>query len=115
MNTIRGAWDTQAYVNENGRLESMQIRINIENVIKRANDAISRGQSGTALQLLRKGIDALSSKSDSYSQQAKEKLQTMLDDLDQQRQSRDAVEREEIENRERNDDMDALFGDKKKW
>lgn len=111
----KGRMDTQAYVNENGRLESMQIRINIENVIKRANDAISRGQSGTALQLLRKGIDALSSKSDSYSQQAKEKLQTMLDDLDQQRQSRDAVEREEIENRERNDDMDALFGDKKKW
>lgn len=58
----KGRLDTQTYVTENARLETMQIRINIENVIKRANDSIARGQPGTALQLLRKGIDALSTK-----------------------------------------------------
>ncbi|MCV5802431.1 hypothetical protein OFN34_26880, partial [Escherichia coli] len=46
----KGRLDTQTYVTENARLETMQIRINIENVIKRANDSIARGQPGTALQ-----------------------------------------------------------------
>lgn len=78
----KGRLDTQTYVTENARLETMQIRINIENVIKRANDSIARGQPGTALQLLRKGIDALSTKSDPYSIQAKQKLEEMLGDLD---------------------------------
>ncbi len=58
----KGRFETQAYVAENARLETIQIRINIENVIKRANDSILRGQPGTAIQLLRKGIDVLSSK-----------------------------------------------------
>ncbi len=74
----KGRLDTQTYVTENARLETMQIRINIENVIKRANDSIARGQPGTALQLLRKGIDALSTKNDAYSIQAKQNLKTCL-------------------------------------
>ncbi len=57
---------------ENARLETIQIRINIENVIKRANDSISRGQPGTAIQLLRKGNTFLATKNDAYSNQAKE-------------------------------------------
>ena len=50
----KGRFETQAYVAENSRLETIQIRINIENVIKRAKEATVRGQPGTALQLLRK-------------------------------------------------------------
>lgn len=111
----KGRFDTQGYVAENARLEQIQIRINIENVIKRANDSVLRGQAGTAKQLLKKGIDALASKNDSYSSQAKEKLQGMLDDLDQKRQSKDAQDMMQREEKERNNDMDALFGEKKKW
>ncbi|MGB1321027.1 MAG: DNA repair protein [Vibrio gallaecicus] len=111
----KGRFDTQAYVTENARLETIQIRINIENVIKRANDSIARGQPGTALQLLRKGIDALNSKNDTYSNQAREKLQNMLNDLDQKRVDKNAEQLQQIESKERDDDMDALFGQKKKW
>lgn len=111
----KGRFETQAYVVENARLETIQIRINIENVIKRANDSISRGQPGTAIQLLRKGIDALATKNDSYSTQAKEKLQQMLNDLDQKRQDKNAQDLQQIESKERDEDMDALFGQKKKW
>ncbi len=111
----KGRFDTQGYVAENARLEQIQIRINIENVIKRANDSVLRGQVGTAKQLLKKGIDALASKNDSYSSQAKEKLQGMLDDLEQKRQSKDAQDMMQREEKERNNDMDALFGEKKKW
>tara|TARA_B100001057_G_C22850765_1_gene950879 strand:+ start:182 stop:949 length:768 start_codon:yes stop_codon:yes gene_type:complete len=111
----KGRFETQAYVVENARLETIQIRINIENVIKRANDSISRGQPGTAIQLLRKGIDALATKNDAYSMRAKEKLQQMLNDLDQKRQDKNAHDLQQMESKEREDDMDALFGQKKKW
>ncbi|CSC31883.1 DNA repair ATPase [Vibrio cholerae] len=111
----KGRFETQAYVAENARLETIQIRINIENVIKRANDSILRGQPGTAIQLLRKGIDVLSSKNDSYSNQAREKLQTMYDELEQKRQNKSASDLQQIEENERKSDMDVLFGEKKKW
>lgn len=111
----KGRFDTQAYVEENARLETIQVRINIENVIKRAKDAIVRGQPGTAVQLLRKGLDALSTKNDNYSNQAREQLQKMYDELEQKRQSKSAEELQQMEEKEREDDMDALFGQKKKW
>jgi len=111
----KGRFETQAYVAENARLETIQIRINIENVVKRANDSIGRGQPGTAAQLLRKGLDVLSSKSDNYSVQAREKLQTMYDDLEKRRQSKNAADLEKKEENERQHDMDMLFGEKKKW
>lgn len=111
----KGRFETQAYVTENARLETIQVRINIENVIKRSNDAIVRGQPGTAIQLLRKGIDALSTKNDNYSNQAREKLQAMFDDLEAKRQNKNAEELHQIEEDQRKTDMDALFGEKKKW
>ncbi|EDP58929.1 hypothetical protein [Vibrio sp. AND4] len=111
----KGRLNTQSYVAENARLETMQIRINIENVIKRANDSIARGQPGTALQLLRKGIDALSTKNDAYSTQAKQKLEGMLGDLDKKRQDKNDADMQHQVDKERDNDMDALFGEKKKW
>ncbi|MGR5067248.1 MULTISPECIES: DNA repair protein [Vibrio] len=111
----KGRLDTQTYVTENARLETIQIRINIENVIKRANDSIARGQPGTALQLLRKGIDALSTKSDAYSIKAKQKLEELLGDLDKKRQDKSNAEKQQIVDKERDNDMDVLFGEKKKW
>lgn len=106
----KGRLDTQTYVAESARLETIQLRINIENVIKRSNDAITRGQPGTAIQLLKKGLDVLSTKSDNYSIQAREKLQKIYDDLEKRRQTRSAEELQQRDN-----DMEVLFGEKKKW
>ena len=111
----KGRFETQAFVTENSRLETIQVRINIENVVKRANEAIGRGQPGTAIQLLRKGIDVLSSLNDSYSNQIREKLQSMFDDLEQTRLTKSAEDLQQIEEKAKEDDMDALFGEKKKW
>ncbi|WP_100752009.1 DNA repair protein [Vibrio salilacus] len=111
----KGRFETQAYVAENARLETIQIRINIENVIKRSNDAIVRGQPGTAIQLLKKGLDALSTKNDAYSNQARERLQTMYDELESKRQTKNAENLHQQTEDERSEDMDALFGEKKKW
>ncbi|MDG3087653.1 DNA repair protein [Vibrio hannami] len=111
----KGRFNTQSYVTENARLETIQIRINIENVIKRANEAVMRNQVGTARQLLKKGLDALAPKNDSYSNQAREKLQGMLDKLEQNKKDQNAEDLLAMEEQERNSDMEALFGEKKKW
>ena len=111
----KGRFNTEAYVVENARLESIQVRINIENVVKRSTDAIVRGQPGTAIQLLRKGLDVLATKNDVYSAQAREKLQTMLDDVEKRRQNQNVVERRQMADKEREEDMEVLFGEKKKW
>ncbi|MDB1124380.1 DNA repair protein [Vibrio algarum] len=110
----KGRFNTQSYVAENARLETIQIRINIENVVKRANEAIVRGQLGTARQLLKKAIDVLMSKNDAYSNQAREKLQGMLDKLDKNKKDTNANNLAQ-EEKERDNDMEALFGEKKKW
>jgi FtsZ-binding cell division protein ZapB len=110
----KGRFETQAYVAENARLETIQTRINIENVIKRANDSMIKGQPGTAIQLLKKGIDVLSSKNDAYSIQAKEKLQQMYDELEQKRQTKQTTDTSQQAS-EHASDMEALFGEKKKW
>ncbi len=110
----KGRLETHAFVSENGRLETIQLRINIENLVKRTNDAIIRGQIGTAIQLLKKGIDVLNQKNDIYSIQAREKLQAMYDDLENNRRNKRSAEVEQ-EEKERDDDLAALFGDKKKW
>ncbi|PMH46780.1 DNA repair protein [Vibrio sp. 10N.286.49.B3] len=111
----KGRFDTQSYVVESQRLETIQVRINIENVIKRAKDSIARGQVGTAIQLLKKGLDVLNSKNDNYSKQAREKLQLTLTELESKRQAKSAQELQSIEEKNRDDDMEALFGEKKKW
>lgn len=111
----KGRFNTQTYVNENARLETIQIRINIENVIKRSNEAVMRGQSGTARQLLRKAIDVLMTKNDAYSNAARDELESMLSKLDKNKKDQNADEVLAQEERERNNDMAALFGEKKKW
>ncbi len=111
----KGRFNTQAYVAENTRLETIQIRINIENVVKRAKQAVAREQTGTAKQLLKKAVDALAPRSDAYSRKAREKLQSMLEELDKTKKEQNADQRQAQEEKERSNDMDALFGEKKKW
>jgi hypothetical protein len=112
----KGRMDTQTFVNENARLESMQMRIHIENLTKRAKESLMRGQAGTARQLLQKGIDALASKNDAYSNNASQKLQALLSELDKRQQDKQAEQMQAIEDREKGSEIDVLFGgDKKKW
>ncbi|MCG3863571.1 MULTISPECIES: DNA repair protein [unclassified Photobacterium] len=110
----KGRMGTQAFVNENARLESIQLRINIENVVKRANEARIKGQIGTAKQLLKKGIDVLSAKNDNYANQAREKLQMMLDEIDNKQSMNYEQERQQQLDKDQ-DDLDVLFQPKRKW
>ena len=110
----KGRIATQAYVLENTRLENMQLRINIENVVKRANDARLKRQFGTAKQLLKKGIDVLSSRNDDYATKAKQKLQYMLGEIDNNMSVSSEQERQQLLEKD-NDELDVLFQPKRKW
>ncbi|MDD1781746.1 DNA repair protein [Enterovibrio sp. ZSDZ35] len=108
----KGRMPTQAFVSENARLEQMQLKINIENVVKRVNDAKIKGQMGTAQQLLKKALAIVSAKSDAYCQSAKENLTAMLDDVNNTlNQGAEAAKPKNDENKE----LDELFAPKKKW
>ncbi|PSW18377.1 DNA repair protein [Photobacterium sanctipauli] len=110
----KGRMPTQSFVAENARLEGIQLRINIENVIKRANDARNKRQLGTSKQLLKKGIDALASKNDNYANQAREKLQKMLMEIDSSQNLSHEQERQQMIEKEQ-DELDVLFQPKRKW
>ncbi|WP_279141985.1 DNA repair protein [Photobacterium phosphoreum] len=110
----KGRITTQAYVLENTRLDNMQLRINIENVVKRANDARLKRQFGTAKQLLKKGIDVLSSRNDTYATKAQQKLQYMLNEIDNNMSVSSEQERQQLLDKD-NDELDVLFQPKRKW
>lgn len=110
----KGRFSTQLFVTENARLENLQLRINIENVVKRANDAIIKRQLGTAKQLLKKGIDVLSTKNDNYANTTREKLQLMLNEIDSDQSLSHEQERQQLIAKEQ-DELDVLFQPKRKW
>lgn len=110
----KGRFATQYYIAENKRLEQIQLRINVENAIKRSNDALAGGQHGTALQLIKRCMDLLNTKNDDYSTQAREKLQVILDRLENKRQTKNEEEIARMREKER-DEMEEIFGEKKKW
>lgn len=107
----KGRLQTQAFVAENARLEQMQMKINIENVLKRVNDAKIKGQMGTAQQLLKKALDVVSSKSDPYCQSVKDNLAAMLDEVNAILNQDKMLKPKNDENKE----LDELFAPKKKW
>ncbi|WP_434359760.1 DNA repair protein [Parasalinivibrio latis] len=109
----KGRLTTQAFVAENARLETMQLKINIENVIKRVNDAKVKGQLGTAQQLLKKALDVVSPKSDPYSTQVRQSLKEMYDDISAQLNQGHDSKAQAAEGE--GDDYDELFAPKKKW
>ena len=60
----KGKIDPHGFAQEERRLELMQLKINIANLIKRAMDAQIQGQYGTCRQLYTKGLGALANVSD---------------------------------------------------
>lgn len=108
----KGRLQTQAFVAENARLEQMQMKINVENVLKRVNDAKIKGQMGTAQQLLKKALDVVSAKNDPYCQSAKENLSAMLEDVNAALNESTAAQKPKDKE---SDELDELFAPKKKW
>jgi hypothetical protein len=112
----KGRLNTQVFVLEDRRLELMQLKVNIENALKRAVEAQALRQWGTARQLLNKGISALSNISDrdAYLEQKLQDMRRMNQEMSDKLKSASKQEAEDLAEKE-TDELDVLFQPKKKW
>ncbi len=112
----RGNIDTQLVVQEDRRLENLQLRINVESQVKRGNQARSGQMLGSARQCYEKALITLSNAShaDEYVIAKRNEMNTILAEIAEELKEgnlRDRQKKAEAEN----NDLDVLFAPKRKW
>ena len=112
----RGNVDTQMVIQEDRRLEVLQLRINVESQIKRGNQARSNNMLGSARQYFEKALTALTNTphQDDYALTRKSEVIQALQDIATQLKEGNLRDRERKEEKE-NKDLDELFAPKRKW
>ncbi|PKG39595.1 DNA repair ATPase [Psychromonas sp. Urea-02u-13] len=115
----KGKINTQIFVAEDHRLEIMQLKINLENGIKRIMDAKNVKQFGSANQMINKLVKILSSipDKDSYLDKKQAQLLSVKAEIktylvEHNDQELAAIKAKDVE---KQNDLDVLFQDKKKW
>jgi hypothetical protein len=112
----KGKLDTQTFILEDRRLELMQLKVNIENAMKRAVEAQALRQWGTARQMLNRGISVVSSidDRDAYLEQKLNEMRQMNVEMSDKLKK---VQSKQVQDQEHKDksDIDELFAPKKKW
>jgi len=112
----RGNIDTQMVIQEDRRLEVLQLRINVESQIKRGNQARTNNMLGSARQYFEKALAALTNTphQDDYTSTRKSEVMQALEDIATQLKEGNVRDREKKEEKE-NKDLDELFAPKRKW
>ena len=112
----RGNVDTQVVIQEDKRLEVLQLRINVESQIKRGNQARHNNMLGSARQYFEKALTSLSSSphQDDYVTTRKSEVIQALEDIATELKAGNLRDREKKEEKE-NKDLDELFAPKRKW
>lgn len=112
----RGNIDTQMVIQEDRRLEVLQLRINVESQIKRGNQARTNNMLGSARQYFEKALTALTNTphQDDYTSTRKSEVMQALEDIATQLKEGNVRDREKKEEKE-NKDLDELFAPKRKW
>jgi hypothetical protein len=112
----RGNVDTQMVIQEDKRLEVLQLRINVESQIKRGNQARSNNMLGSSRQYFEKALTALTNTphQDDYALTRKSEVIQALQDIATQLKEGNVRDREKKEEKE-NKDLDELFAPKRKW
>jgi len=103
---------------EDKSLERLQLRVNVETLNKRASEAISGSMQGSARQYLEKAVNALKAHKpqDDYTTTRIAELENILNGLEAaMKESNLAQIAEEKEKEKDTEDIDQLFGPKKKW
>ena len=112
----KGKVDTQSFMDEDKRLDRMQLRVNVDTLYRRADAAIKSQMMGSARQYLEKAITALTNfpVQDEYTKSKKAHLEQLLNQIQENLRSTNA---EDTARRleEEKDDLDVLFAPKKKW
>ncbi|MBL4631185.1 MAG: hypothetical protein JKY14_08505, partial [Paraglaciecola sp.] len=108
--------ESRVFLAEDKLLERLQLRANIDTLMRRGDTAIKNYQLGSARQCLEKAIGALSSQPnpDEFILTRKAQLEEQLLNIEKNLKTanqKDVAKKEESERSE----IDELFGDKKKW
>lgn len=115
----KGKINTEVFVAEDHRLEIMQLKINLENSMKRILDAKLAQQWGTANQMINKLIKILGSipDKDAYLERKQQQLMEHKEEIKAHLVKTSDEERRLMQQKEaeKKNDLDELFADKKKW
>lgn len=112
----KGKIENRVFAQEDRLLERMQLRANVDTLIRRGDIAIKNNQMGSARQCLEKAIGALAAQPNpdeyvvSRHAQLEERLRQLQDEL-RNTNSMDVKKRQDAERNE----LDELFSQKKKW
>ncbi|MBU2869382.1 hypothetical protein [Colwellia sp. E2M01] len=112
----KGALDAQVYTIEDQKLATMQLKINIESLVKRGTQAYNKNMLGSARQYLEKALQSLSSstlRNDYITEKQVEVTQQLeeITDALKHTNAKDAAKKAKNEE----DELDLLFQPKKKW
>lgn len=112
----KGRLESRVFLAEDKHLESLQLRANVDTLVRRGDVAMKNNQMGSARQCLEKAIGALSSQPNptSYMTTKQAELEEKLQNIEKtlkNANSRDVAKKKESEKNE----LDELFSQKKKW
>ena len=112
----KGSLDAQSFTKEDQRLNSMQLKINIESLLKRGDQAYSKEMVGSARQYYEKAVQTLSEHpvKNEYVTTKQAEISQKLEDIATALRTSNAQDRAK-KAKEDEDELDMLFQPKKKW
>jgi len=112
----KGSLDAQTFTSEDNRLAAMQLKINIESLVKRGTQAFNKEMLGSARQYFEKALQSLANSSvkndyvNTRQADIAQQLEEITDAL-KHTNAKDAAKKAKNEE----DELDLLFQPKKKW
>lgn len=112
----KGNVDSQLFMSEDRRLESVQLQINVESQTRRGVKAKNSNMLGSARQYFEKAMATLENQSysDDFINSKKLEIEQYLEEITVELKSANAKDAKNREAEEQ-DDLDILFAPKKKW
>lgn len=112
----KGALDASTFMQEDQRLDAVQLKISVESMMKRGNQAYGKEMLGSARQYFEKAMQTLTDHpmQSEYTVQRKAELEDKLEEITialKNTNAKDAAKKAKAEE----DDLDMLFQPKKKW
>jgi hypothetical protein len=112
----RGKIDSKTFIEEEKQLERLQIKVNVETLVKRGRSAHQTNMLGSARQYYEKAKTALENQAqkDEYAQGRLASINEWLEEIQSNLKNVNAKDRAKKQEEER-DELDELFAPKKKW
>ena len=112
----KGTLDAQLFMHEDTKLDTMQLKINIESLHKRGKQAYQKEILGSARQYFEKALQTLTEhpKQNEYTVAKKAEIEDQLLDITEALKNTNAADAAK-KAKDEEDDLDMLFQPKKKW